>query len=132
MQESTDAESKYILPSSIKRFYLSSYYQPPQTSELEISQAEEMEDLLVSQKVEEFELLNKQGLAETEVAIAIENQRSEIETSQLFEKQKMAREQMQRAQRKQQALLSKQQKAAVRARERVTIFVILSFIYYKK
>jgi hypothetical protein len=105
---------------SHKLNFLNCFNIKTQTSELEISQAEEMEDLLVAQKVEEFELLNKQGLAETEVAIAIENQRSEIETAQLFEKQKMAREQMQRAQRKQQSLLSKQQKAAVRARERVS------------
>ena len=79
-----------------------------------------MEELLVKQKQEEFEVTAKQALAEGEVAIAIENQRSEIETAQLFEKQKMAREQMQRVQRKQAATLNKQQKSAVRAREKVT------------
>ena len=83
-----------------------------------------MEELLVKQKQEEFEVTAKQALAEGEVAIAIENQRSEIETTQLFEKQKIAREQMQRAQRKQAKTLSKQQKMAARAREKVisTIF----------
>ena len=80
-----------------------------------------MEELLVKQKQEEFELTAKQALAEGEVAIAIENQRSEIETAQLFEKQKMAREQMQRAQKRQAASLSKQQKVAARNREKVKL-----------
>lgn len=95
--------------------------QMARTAELEINQAEEMEELLVKQKQEEFEVTAKQALAEGEVAIAIENQRSEIETTQLFEKQKIAREQMQRAQRKQAKTLSKQQKMAARAREKIVL-----------
>lgn len=95
--------------------------QMQRTSELEIALTEEMEELLSTQKHEEFELTAKQALIEGEAATAIENQRAEIETAQLFEKQKMQRDAMQRAQKRQGAALMKQQKAAARTREKIVL-----------
>ncbi|KAI9324716.1 hypothetical protein DFJ73DRAFT_966175 [Zopfochytrium polystomum] len=90
-------------------------------NELNILHAEEIEDLRSQHAAEEFELLAKQSQSLTAHALVAARKRSDAEAVQLESKQRMARVQMQRAQRRQAGTLARAQRAGVRLREKLMI-----------
>ncbi|KAJ3301175.1 hypothetical protein HDU76_005823, partial [Blyttiomyces sp. JEL0837] len=87
-------------------------------NDMDIDNAEEMEDLVAQHKLEEFELLTKHAAAQIEANLELERQKSQLEALQAVEKKKSARSQFQRAQRRQVKTMMKAQKVASRAREK--------------
>ena len=80
---------------------------------------EEIEEIQAQQREEEIEVLAKQVIVESENAMAFERQRVQVESVQILEKQRQARIQVQRAQRRNALALEKAQIAASRNREKV-------------
>ncbi|KAJ1556962.1 hypothetical protein HK405_001258, partial [Cladochytrium tenue] len=90
-------------------------------NELEIWSAEELEELQLQQKLEEFELTAKFATEEQELTAAADLQRTQLESAQLQEKQKTALVQMQRSQRKQMGMVAKSRRAAIRIKEKMLV-----------
>ena len=75
--------------------------------------------MCAAHKAEEIELMAKHVLIEADNEAAFEKQRNALESAQLIEKQKLAKIQVQRAQRRQAKILARAQRAAIRNREKV-------------
>ncbi|KAJ3064784.1 Retinal guanylyl cyclase 2 [Podochytrium sp. JEL0797] len=82
---------------------------------------EELEDIITQQRSEEFELISKQLVVESDLLTALENQKCHLEATQLLEKQKSLKASLQRSQRKLAAASVKAQRAATRNREKMCI-----------
>jgi len=92
-----------------------------QLTELDITNAEEMQEVIANQKAEEFELLAKQKIIESKNEAVLDKQLADAQALHIIERQKIIKIQLQRAQRKQQSELEKSQQAAARIREKVMI-----------
>ncbi|KAJ1566634.1 hypothetical protein HK405_009016, partial [Cladochytrium tenue] len=90
-------------------------------NELEISNAEELEEIQAQHKLDEFQLQARQLVEEREVAAAVERQRAGVENEQLQTRQRAANVQMLKGQRKHANAQLKAEKALLRAREKMTI-----------
>ncbi|KAJ3238990.1 hypothetical protein HDU78_003090 [Chytriomyces hyalinus] len=90
-----------------------------EVNDLEISNMEELEDILVNQRAEEFNLVARHTLVETDMMKSLDRQRGALEASHLIEKQKIAKAVLQRAQKKKNVQLLKAEKMASRNREKV-------------
>ncbi|KAJ3333925.1 Receptor-type guanylate cyclase gcy-13 [Blyttiomyces sp. JEL0837] len=90
-------------------------------NDLEIENAEEMEDILSQQKTEEFDLLAKHAAIEVEAGLQLERQKNELDSAQLLEKAKVAKVQLIRTQRRQAQSLNKTRVVASRAREKLML-----------
>ena len=90
-------------------------------NDIDISNSEEIEEMYAQHKSEEIDLLAQQTLTEAENEAVFEKQRNQLELLQITEKQKLAKVQIQRSQRRQAKALAKAQRAAIRNREKVKI-----------
>jgi class 3 adenylate cyclase len=92
-----------------------------QLTELDITNSEEMQEILAAQRIEEFELIAKQKLLEAQNEANLDKQLAEAQALHMIERQKIVKIQLQRAQRKQKSELERAQKAAARVREKVML-----------
>lgn len=92
-----------------------------QLTELDITNSEEIQDFIYTQKAEEFDMIAKHKIIEAQNEAILDKQMAEVQSLHLLERQKIIKIQLQRAQRKQQAELDKNQKAAARLREKVML-----------
>ncbi|KAI8608983.1 adenylate and guanylate cyclase catalytic domain-containing protein [Chytriomyces sp. MP71] len=90
-------------------------------NDLELNNMEEIEDITTQQRQEEFELLGRQQLVESEIETTLTRQKSNLEANQLLDKQKVVKASLQRAQRKQAKALAKAQRLADRNREKTLL-----------
>ncbi|KAJ3317529.1 Nitrogen permease regulator 2 [Blyttiomyces sp. JEL0837] len=90
-------------------------------NDLDIDNAEEMEELTAQHKMEEFELTEKQLAIECQAASELEKQKTQLESNENAAKKKAARVQLLRAQRRQLNSLNKARKVAARTRERMML-----------
>ncbi|KAI8615298.1 nucleotide cyclase [Chytriomyces sp. MP71] len=87
-------------------------------NELEISGMEELEEIHISQRSEEFELISKNNALESDMTRSLEQQKWKFEADQLMQKQISARTALQRAQKKQANQQAKLEKSGRRIREK--------------
>ncbi|KAJ3408504.1 Retinal guanylyl cyclase 2, partial [Chytriomyces hyalinus] len=92
-----------------------------EVNDLEISNMEELEDILVNQRAEEFNLVARHTLVETDMMKSLDRQRGALEASHLIEKQKVAKAVLQRAQKNKNLQLLKAEKLASRNREKALV-----------
>lgn len=92
-----------------------------QLTELDITNSEELQELIYNQKAEEFDLIAKHKIIESQNEAALDKQMAEVQSTHLIERQKIIKIQLQRAQKKQQHELEKAQKSAARLREKVML-----------
>ncbi|KAJ3018551.1 UNVERIFIED_CONTAM: hypothetical protein HDU68_011095 [Siphonaria sp. JEL0065] len=90
-------------------------------NDLDILNMEEYEEILIQQRIEEFDLIAKQNVLESEMQTALERQKNKLEASQLLDKQSSIKIALQRTQRKQASNLAKSHRMAARNRERMLI-----------
>ncbi|KAJ3238831.1 hypothetical protein HDU81_007031 [Chytriomyces hyalinus] len=95
--------------------------QAGEINDLEISNMEELEDILVNQRAEEFNLMARHALVESDMMKALERQKGSLEASQLIERQKAIKASLQRAQKKKNAQMLKAQAVASRNREKALV-----------
>ncbi|KAI8612091.1 adenylate and guanylate cyclase catalytic domain-containing protein [Chytriomyces sp. MP71] len=95
--------------------------QMAELNDLDISNMEEYEEILIQQRIDEYELVAKQSVIEAEMHMNLERQKIKLEAAQLLEKQSSVKMAIQRAQRKQASSLAKNQRAAARTREKMLI-----------
>jgi hypothetical protein len=88
-------------------------------NDFEINNIEDLEDLLIQQKDEEFGLVSKHLTVEAEARVGFQKQKSQMEALQLLDRLKGVSSQMARQQRRHNRHLDKAQKASSRQRERV-------------
>ncbi|KAI8612636.1 nucleotide cyclase [Chytriomyces sp. MP71] len=87
-------------------------------NELEISGMEELEEIHIGQRSEEFELISKNNALESDMTKSLEQQKWKFEADQLMQKQISARTALQRAQKKQASQQAKIEKSSRRNREK--------------
>ncbi|KAI9339869.1 adenylate and guanylate cyclase catalytic domain-containing protein [Obelidium mucronatum] len=87
-------------------------------NDLDINHMEEIEDVAIQQRLEEFELVAKHNIVESELERGLERQKYTLEANHLLDRQKAAKTSLQRMQRKQLQTLAKAQRAAARNREK--------------
>ncbi|KAJ3008632.1 UNVERIFIED_CONTAM: Retinal guanylyl cyclase 1, partial [Siphonaria sp. JEL0065] len=90
-------------------------------NDLDINNMEEIEDVAIQQRLEEFELVSKQAVIEADLAKSLERQKYKLEANHLLDRQKAAKTSLQRTQRKQAHTLAKVQRAASRSRTKALI-----------
>ncbi|KAJ3342673.1 hypothetical protein HDU83_005990 [Entophlyctis luteolus] len=90
-------------------------------NDLEMSNMEELEDLVTHNRNEEFHLLNKHAKAEAELLSNLEIQMQLSEAAELAEKQKSVQQSQLRAQKKQTAAIAKSYAIASKNREKMLI-----------
>jgi hypothetical protein len=92
-----------------------------QLTELDISNAEEMQEIMAAHKAEEFDMIAKQKIIEAQNEAILDKQLAEAQALHMLERQKIVKIQLQRAQRKQKAELERAQKASARVREKTML-----------
>ncbi|KAI8831003.1 adenylate and guanylate cyclase catalytic domain-containing protein [Chytriomyces cf. hyalinus JEL632] len=92
--------------------------QTSELNDLEINNMEETEDILIQQKLEEFELIAKHTLIERDVLANLDQQKSQLNAEQLQERQQSLKVALVRNQKKQSKMLAKSQRAALKSREK--------------
>ncbi|KAJ3301923.1 Nitrogen permease reactivator protein, partial [Blyttiomyces sp. JEL0837] len=90
-------------------------------NDMDIDNAEELEDLIAQHKLEEFELLSTHTASEIAATLELEKQKSQLEALQATEKKKAARIHFLRAQRRQANSMIKAQRVASRTREKAML-----------
>ncbi|KAJ3378482.1 hypothetical protein HDU80_002838 [Chytriomyces hyalinus] len=79
---------------------------------------EETEDILIQQKLEEFELIAKHTLIERDMLANLDQQKSQLNADQLHERQQTLKIALIRNQKKQSKMLAKAQRVALKSREK--------------
>ncbi|KAJ3068190.1 Guanylate cyclase soluble subunit beta-2, partial [Podochytrium sp. JEL0797] len=87
-------------------------------NDLEIRNLEEIEELTSQHRVDEYTLVEKQIMAESEMSLSVAKQKFNLEAGLLLDKQTDIKAVLARAQKKQSNALAKAQRAAMRAREK--------------
>jgi hypothetical protein len=100
-----------------------------QLNDYEINNIEDIEDLLVKQQDEEFDLVSKHLTVESEARVAFQRQKSQMEALQLLDRLKVASSQVARQQRRQNRHMQKALKVSSRQRERVSVFFFFCFFF---
>ncbi|KAJ3286586.1 hypothetical protein HDU79_006358 [Rhizoclosmatium sp. JEL0117] len=95
--------------------------QMSEVNDLEISNMEELEDIAVQFRLDEFMMVTKQAQIENEMAVNLEIQKHKQEALRVLEQQKVINAALQRSQRKQAAAVAKSYIAASKNRERMLI-----------
>ncbi|KAJ3118822.1 hypothetical protein HK100_000533 [Physocladia obscura] len=95
--------------------------QMAELNDLEITNMEELEELFITQRFEEFDLIQKQAAAETEMSNSFERQKFKLEAGALLEQQKQVKANLTRGLKRQAAALAKSQRIAMKAREKMLI-----------
>ncbi|KAJ3393266.1 hypothetical protein HDU84_002345 [Entophlyctis sp. JEL0112] len=92
-----------------------------QLNDMEIIHMEELEEMFIQQRFEEFDLIEKQNAAEADMALNFERQKFKLEAGALLEQQKTIKATLARNQKKQAVVLAKMQRAAMRGREKMLL-----------
>ncbi|KAJ3210313.1 hypothetical protein HDU82_008385 [Entophlyctis luteolus] len=95
--------------------------QMAELNDMEIIHMEELEEMFIQQRFEEFDLIEKQNAAEAEMALNFERQKFKLEAGALSEQQKSIKATLARNQKKQAVVLAKMQRAAMRGREKMLL-----------
>ncbi|KAJ3133037.1 hypothetical protein HK100_004763 [Physocladia obscura] len=95
--------------------------QMAELNDIEITNMEELEELFITQRFEEFDLIQKQAATEAEMSNSFERQKFKLEAGALLEQQKQVKANLTRELKRQAAVIAKSQRIAMKGREKILI-----------